>query len=667
LDGYIHYNHISEAPRLPLAGNLDVTYRCNNHCLHCWLWIQPDAERDRELALDEIKDIADQAKIMGCRQWNISGGEPLLRPDFPEIFEYLTAKGIGYTLNTNGTLITPEIARLLKRKGVKLIALYGATAETHDRITRHSGSHEMTLQGIRYLKEAGAGFMVQLVPMRANWHEWEKMKGLAESLSGHWRVGASFLQLSACRNRARNVEIAGQRLDPREIVEIDPPDSSVEGFPISEYRHTADGGGLFSRCVAGRNVFYIDPYGSMTFCSFIKDPALRFDLRRGSFEEGWEKFLPSLADRERGGSEYRENCGVCPEREACFWCPAFGWLEHGRFTAPVEHFCDIARETRRYRNAWEAGHRRYYHIGGITIRVESDLPFHDNTFHPRFGSFRAEGPGVDNVSIRHHFGIPDLKGIDLGKELYRNPPWAISTWHGSFYYLGISPDPKDPNTERLATFNADHSRGRIYNDRKELWEEGGLGSLTLFPSDQILVGRLLADRQGCYLHSAGAILNGAGMLFVGHSEAGKSTLTRHLIEAGRSQRMQVEILCDDRNIVRRLDGGWRVYGSWSHGDVPLVSGNDAPLKAVCFIEKSDENRITPMTDRRAILRRLLACVIRPLVTADWWMKTLELVERMSQEDFFYRMQLDKSGEIICHLEDISASMKFHHTVKGECQ
>ena len=173
----------------------------------------------------------------------------------------------------------------------------------------------------------------------------------------------------------------------------------------------------------------------------------------------------------------------------------------------------------------------------------------------------------------------------------------------------------------------------------------------MFPSDQILVARLLADRNGCYLHSAGAILDGAGMLFVGHSDAGKSTITRLLMDAP----LQIEILCDDRNIVRRWEGDprgrpcWRVYGTWSHGDVPDVSPASAPLRAICFIEQAEENTLTPLTDRGEITRRLLACVIKPFVTAAWWRKTLDLIEQMGREVPCHVMRFDKSGEIVAGL------------------
>jgi MoaA/NifB/PqqE/SkfB family radical SAM enzyme len=147
-------------PRLPLKGSLDLTYRCNNNCRHCWLRIPPGSpEKQYELTLDEIKAIVDQARAMGCREWSISGGEPMLRPDFPDIFDYVTRKATHYSLNTNGTLITPAIAQLLKRKGTKMIALYGATAEVYDDVTRHPGGFEAVIRGFAYLREADAGFI----------------------------------------------------------------------------------------------------------------------------------------------------------------------------------------------------------------------------------------------------------------------------------------------------------------------------------------------------------------------------------------------------------------------------------------------------------------------------------------------------------------------------
>ena len=647
-------------PRIPLEGNLDLTYRCNNNCRHCWLRIPSDSpEKENELTFDEIKKVVDESRSMGCRRWSISGGEPMLRSDFPEIFDYITRNSISYSLNTNGSLITPEIARLLKRKGNKMVSLYGATPEVHDHITRRPGSFEATMQGFVYMKEAGVSFIVQLIPMRDNYHQFNEMKNLAVSLSRHYRVGAAWLYLSACGDLDRNKEILRQRLDPKEVIAIDKPDISYEERMQEEEKnhrclHLEEDDRLFASCTATRRNFHIDPYGQMTFCFLIKNLSLRYDLRLGGFKECWEEFIPSISDKIRGGKEYMENCASCEDRSDCMWCPVYGYLEHRKFSARVEYLCAVAKQKKRFKREWQKNHRRYYQIGGITIQVDSDLPIDDKTFHEKFASFRADGPGPDTVTIRHHFELPDLTGKDLGVELYRKPPWAIFRQNDSYIYLGISPQADDPRLHRVATFTADHTRARIYNDdvRGDTWRKGDLHSLTLFPSDQILIARLLADRQGCYLHSAGAIIDGAGMLFVGHSEAGKSTTTNLLIDAGARGDMQVEILCDDRNIVRRRDDGWHVYGTWSHGDVPLVSGAGAPLRAICFIEKANKNTITPLTDRKEITRRLLACVIKPFVTADWWNKTLDLIESLAQEATCYVMRFDKSGEIVGEIKGL---------------
>ncbi len=345
---YVSQRTFSVNPCLPLEGNIDLTYRCNNMCCHCWLRLPQEAEeREEELNFDEIVSVVSQARSMGCRGWNISGGEPMLRPDFPEIFDYITRNCASYSINTNGTLIDPQIARLMTRAGVKMVALYGATPDVHDLVTGRPGAFEATVRGLRYLKEVGADFVVQLVPMRANYHQLKEMYSLAESLSPHWKIGAAWLYLTACADPARNEQIRCQRLDPRQVVELDAPGHVDENTPGDPRRHAsgAEPGDdrVFAACLDDRAEFHVDPYGEASFCCFIKKPDLRYGLRTGSFQEYWDEFLPSLR-KLRCGKEYRENCGSCKLRSDCYWCPAYAFLEHGRLSAKVDYLCDVASE-----------------------------------------------------------------------------------------------------------------------------------------------------------------------------------------------------------------------------------------------------------------------------------------------------------------------------------
>jgi radical SAM protein with 4Fe4S-binding SPASM domain len=316
--------------------------------------------------------------------------------------------------------------------------------------------------------------------------------------------------------------LAQQRLSPKDVIELDPPNLSGEEREKAEMDHSFCHSGdyrLFARCIEERKDFHIDPYGQMTFCSFIKDPEMRYNLGKGSFREAWEEFIPSLKDKVPGIREYQENCGSCELRSDCRWCPVYGYLEHGRYEAKVEYLCDIAKADQAFKEDWGREHRRFFQIAGITIQVDSDLPFSPETFNKKFASFRVQVPGEDNVVLNHHFSLPDLKDKDLGKEICRKPPWAIYKKNGSWIYLGISPNEEDKGFHRVAVFNHDHSCCQIYNDGEETFRKGDLHSLTLFPSDQILLAPLLADRQACFLHSAGVVMNSQGLLFVGHSSA----------------------------------------------------------------------------------------------------------------------------------------------------
>ena len=100
--------------RIPLSGSLELTFRCNLRCVHCYLDGQhtPSPEQ-HELTTSEITDIIDQIVAEGCLWLLLTGGEPLVRPDWKEIYLYAKRKGLIITLFTNGTLLTPEDADFL--------------------------------------------------------------------------------------------------------------------------------------------------------------------------------------------------------------------------------------------------------------------------------------------------------------------------------------------------------------------------------------------------------------------------------------------------------------------------------------------------------------------------------------------------------------------------
>jgi len=278
--------------------------------------------------------------------------------------------------------------------------------------------------------------------------------------------------------------------------------------------------------------------------------------------------------------------------------------------------------------------------------IESDLPITDATFEAKFAAFEVPRPGADAIVVRHHFGLPALDDAGLGREVYRERPWVIYRSAEGFTYLMGPPE----HRECVVVANAEHTAIDVFNgpSREKYFREGGVNALTMMPTDQIVLARVLADRKACFLHSCGVVVDGRGLLFVGHSESGKSTMMNLLVAEG-------EPLCDDRNIVRLWPDGVRAHGCWSHGEVPIVSAASAPLAAMLFLRKATTNRLVRLTSSREILGHLLPCVIKPLVTADWWEKTLDVVEHVIDDVPCYVAEFDKGGDVVPLLRDLVAA------------
>jgi hypothetical protein len=311
----------------------------------------------------------------------------------------------------------------------------------------------------------------------------------------------------------------------------------------------------------------------------------------------------------------------------------------------VDYLCEIAIQTRRFKEDWKLKHLRYYQIAGITIQLSADFPITDSTFAAKFEKFRVDGPGEDTISLKLHNKVLPRSSLRLGKIVFRRAPWIIYRGDHSWIYLVASSveDSHDPGS--VAIFDEEYHQGNIYNS-PALYEMGALHSLTTLTSDQVLLAQVLSNRQGFFLHASGIVIDGKGFLFVGHSEAGKSTMLKMLRQYG-------EILCDDRIILRRWPEGFRIHGTWSHGELPDVSPASAPLTAILYLEKAVTNQLEAIQDKQEKLGLLLSHVIKPLVTVDWWDKTLDLAGKVVTEVPTYRLRFDKSGEVVNVLNQLS--------------
>src|ERR1700674_3538360 len=138
---------------IPLSVQLDLTYRCNERCVHCYL----DHHDHGEMTTAEIKDLLDQMAAAGVFYLTSSGGEILMRRDFFEILEHARARTFCVKLKTNGVLIREKEAARLRALGLESvqISIYSHRPEVHDAITKMPGSFRQSIAAVRFLRKQG--------------------------------------------------------------------------------------------------------------------------------------------------------------------------------------------------------------------------------------------------------------------------------------------------------------------------------------------------------------------------------------------------------------------------------------------------------------------------------------------------------------------------------
>lgn len=353
----LHRRLMPERP--PASGTIEVTRRCSLACHHCYnnLPMGDAGARDRELSTAEHFRLIDDLVEDGCLWLLYTGGEIFARADFLEIYTYAWKKGLLITLFTNATLISERIADHLARHRpfAVEVTLYGATRETYERLTDVPGSYDRCLRGVKLLAERGLPISIKTVAVSLNWHEIAEMERLAEELVGPGSF--KFDGLINARVDCGESPLA-VRLKPHELVSLDlgDPERESEFRRLIDYQRglapappssggcacgsqTAAGGAGESlyACGAGLTAFAVDPYGGLSMC--VLSESEKYDLRDGSFRDGWTHFLKAIRDRKRSRPGKCASCGL---KSLCGTCPATSQLEHGDPESGVPYFCHVA-------------------------------------------------------------------------------------------------------------------------------------------------------------------------------------------------------------------------------------------------------------------------------------------------------------------------------------
>lgn len=316
---------------VPLSAHLDITYRCNERCEHCYL----EHDDRGEMSSSEIYDVLQQFVEAGVFFLTISGGEPLVRRDCMEIIARARALGFNVKLKSNAVLIREREAIRLRELGVEQvqISIYSHRSEVHDSVTKLPGSLRRSIAGVRLLRKHGIKVALANVLMRSNCQDSEGVRALAAEVGAHYTLDPTITPMmngdtDILRFRVPANELHSIFRNSDLVGNVDaycappPPvdDDIREGYP----------------CSAGHTLCYVSPYADVFPC--VQFPLPCGNLRSEKFIDIWERSPQMLQVRSIREKDL-PTCSSCSHLGTCSRCPGLAYME-GNMRGPSSADCE---------------------------------------------------------------------------------------------------------------------------------------------------------------------------------------------------------------------------------------------------------------------------------------------------------------------------------------
>jgi AdoMet-dependent heme synthase len=336
----------------PLSVHFDLTYRCNERCVHCYL----DHENHGELTTAECLAVLEEIAKAGTLFLTFSGGEIFMRPDLFEILAAARRLHFDVSLKTNALLITAERAARLRELGVRRvqISVYSEEPSVHDAITKVAGSLQRTLAAIPLLLAQGLRVKLACPLMKENLLAYRGVMALAEKLGVPYVLDLTITPMmdgsgGPLAHRASMAELLPVLQDP--ALHACHPQAASETTRNAEAPSPSLGSAVTSGmdssayddlpCSAGHNSCYISPYGDVFPC--VQLPQAAGNLRRESFADIWYH-APRLEQLRTVREGQLPVCSRCKIRAYCERCPGLAWMEGGDMLGAYERACQLAEQ-----------------------------------------------------------------------------------------------------------------------------------------------------------------------------------------------------------------------------------------------------------------------------------------------------------------------------------
>ena len=323
----------SKAFRLnvPLNVQLDLTYRCNERCVHCYL----DHHDHGEMTTAEIKHLLQDMADAGVFILTLSGGEIFVRKDIFEIIEHARRLMFCVRLKTNATLIGEQEARRLRDLAIESIqvSIYSHRADVHDAVTLLPGSLERSLKAIRFLKAHGLKVIIANVLMTNNAKDYAKVRRLAADLGVECTLDPTITPMMDGDRSVLSLGVDHDALS--EVFRDEELVGDAESFcaiPAEVGKDDLES----TPCSAGHTACYVSPYGDVFPC--VQFPLPTGNVRREHFIDIWRHSTQMNEVRSIRVKDL-PTCSSCTHASSCSRCPGLAYME-GNMRGPSSQDCE---------------------------------------------------------------------------------------------------------------------------------------------------------------------------------------------------------------------------------------------------------------------------------------------------------------------------------------
>src|SRR3984893_3713547 len=315
---------------IPLSVQVDLTYRCNERCVHCYL----DHEDHGEMTTGEITDLFDQLADAGVFFLTLSGGEILMRKDFFEILEHARARTFSVKLKTNAVMIRRKEAERIRSLGVHAvqISIYSHRPEVHDSITKIPGSFVRSVRAIRFLRASGLNVTIANVLMLQNIRDYPGVRALGGDLGVNVTIDPTITPRMDGDRSLLDLNIDQAAL--ADVFRDEAVVGNADAFcappaPVDEAALDA------LPCSAGHTACYVSPYGDVYPC--VQFPLPSGNVRQTRFLDIWQH-SPQLNEVRSIRARDLTGCSRCTHVSTCPRCPGLAYME-GNMRGPSTQDC----------------------------------------------------------------------------------------------------------------------------------------------------------------------------------------------------------------------------------------------------------------------------------------------------------------------------------------